>query len=305
MPSPPNLLFRCGVVADVQYADVPDGWDFHRTRRRFYRGSLQSLLSACKTFDEMNVDVVLQLGDFLDGKAKGHEEEALRRVTAPLDALKCPVLHVLGNHEMYLWPMERSSGLLNTPGRRWHYIHEPCPGWRIIVVNCYSFSCMHKPTSETAYRFLEERNHNDVRRNVNWRAGMAGTARRFVPFNGALDEEQLAFLRDSLDFEGNAIILGHLPICPGAAADETLVWNYDEVLEILHGSRAKVVAYLAGHDHEGGYKRDKRGVHHVTFQSPMTCRNFGQETAHGVLSVCDGVIRLQGFGTVPDMELEC
>ncbi|CAK8987547.1 unnamed protein product [Durusdinium trenchii] len=41
LPPEPKACF--GVVADVQYADVDDAWNFRRTQKRRYRGALEAL----------------------------------------------------------------------------------------------------------------------------------------------------------------------------------------------------------------------------------------------------------------------
>ena len=39
-------LFSFGVIADVQYCDIDDAWNFTRTVKRRYRGALASLARA-------------------------------------------------------------------------------------------------------------------------------------------------------------------------------------------------------------------------------------------------------------------
>lgn len=39
-------LFSFGAIADVQYADRDDGWNYYKTHRRFYRGGLRQLRKA-------------------------------------------------------------------------------------------------------------------------------------------------------------------------------------------------------------------------------------------------------------------
>ena len=36
-------IARFGIIADVQYADVEDAWNFRRTSVRRYRGALEAL----------------------------------------------------------------------------------------------------------------------------------------------------------------------------------------------------------------------------------------------------------------------
>lgn len=39
-------LFSFGAIADVQYADRSDGWDWTKTTQRYYRGGLRQLRRA-------------------------------------------------------------------------------------------------------------------------------------------------------------------------------------------------------------------------------------------------------------------
>ena len=58
------------------------------------------------------------------------------------------------------------------------------------------------------------------------------------------------------------VVLGHLPILLEASGPYYLLWDHAEVLELIE-SNSVVVAYLAGHDHAGGYAL-RAGVHHLT-----------------------------------------
>lgn len=58
---------------------------------------------------------------------------------------------------------------------------------------------------------------------------------------------------------------GHIPLYGPATDDVCLVFNYYRVLDIFHAHAKCIVAYLAGHDHKGGYAIDSAGIHHVTF----------------------------------------
>ena len=71
--------FAFGVIADVQYADVDDAFDFHKTHIRRYRHALKVFEAAVQGFKEYQLDQqnkddgtpiswVAQLGDLIDGK---------------------------------------------------------------------------------------------------------------------------------------------------------------------------------------------------------------------------------------------
>lgn len=51
------------------------------------------------------------------------------------------------------------------------------------------------------------------------------------------------------------MVCSHLPLHPGAASPSGLMWNYEEVMRVVH-RHGCVAACLAGHDHRGGYGVD-------------------------------------------------
>jgi len=50
-----------------------------------------------------------------------------------------------------------------------------------------------------------------------------------------------------------------------------VLWNYCEVMTILHRYCECIVCYLAGHDHAGGSDVDKCGIQHITFPAVVEC----------------------------------
>jgi len=67
-------------------------------------------------------------------------------------------------------------------------------------------------------------------------------------------------MRLSLD----VVFSGHIPVYLGASDSLCLVWNYEEILQVLHKHHC-VLAYLAGHTHNTAHCQDDSGVHHVVF----------------------------------------
>ena len=90
---------------------------------------------------------------------------------------------------------------------------------------------------------------------------MRGHALRFSKFNGSIPNEQINWLKDQLnickDNGVKAIVCGHLPLHPKASDPRCLAWNNKEILEIIWEFDRTVIAYFSGHDHQGGYFRDK------------------------------------------------
>lgn len=100
-----KVLFSFGVIADIQYADLDDGYDFLGTRKRYYKQSLHHLQCAVEYWNgmETQLEFVLQLGDIIDGFNAQHNmsESALERVMKEFKKLRTPVHHIWGNHELY------------------------------------------------------------------------------------------------------------------------------------------------------------------------------------------------------------
>ena len=96
--------------------------------------------------------------------------------------------------------------------------------------------------------------------------------RRLAINNGGVGDEQLRWLQHELEgahaVGEAAIVFGHTPVLPGVTNDlDGLAWDFEAVLGVLRSAagRACCVAYVAGHDHRGGYCRDgPGGTHHVT-----------------------------------------
>eukprot|EP00903_Cladosiphon_okamuranus_P014139 g13140.t1 len=120
----PIPLFSFGAIADVQYADQEDGWNFKKDYRRYYRGGLVKLRGAVDWWlREETHRFALQLGDVIDGanKRNGHSEAALSSVKAEVDRLAASlplgVLSSLGNHELYNFPKQRWAKELDCSNR--------------------------------------------------------------------------------------------------------------------------------------------------------------------------------------------
>ncbi len=90
---------------------------------------------------------------------------------------------------------------------------------------------------------------------------------------------------------------GHQPLNENASIAVCVCWNYDKVLAILH-KYSCVLAYFAGHDHDGGYAQDEYGIHHVTVQAGLE-GDVGQ-CDFGTVHVFEDRLVLNGSGRVPD-----
>lgn len=173
-------LFSFGVIADIQYADAEDGYDFGGFRRRYYRQSLNLLRDAVEAWaaERPPLAFVLQLGDSIDGlnARSGEAEGALEQVLAVLGRLAVPVHHAWGNHEFYNFSRARlvRTGLNSHPARAMAdppagdcqaYHFSPAAQFRIVVLDAYDLSILGRepdnPRYQESLQLLREKNPND------------------------------------------------------------------------------------------------------------------------------------------------
>lgn len=270
-------LVSLGVIADIQYADIPDGRSFLGVPR-YYRHSLLVLQRAVQSWNEKKVKFVINFGDTIDGFCpKEHSQSAIQKVLDIFGAFNGHVYHMIGNHCLYNLPREKLLPLLNitADNNNAYYDFSPIPEVRFVVLDGYDISAIgwskdHLNTIK-AVKFLTERNPNSDKNSPN---GLVGLDRRYLMFNGAVGKEQMEWLgkvlEDATKLNQKVVVCCHLPLDPGASSIESLLWNYDEVMEVIHRYNCVKVC-LAGHDHKGGSSVDSHGVHHRVLEAALEC----------------------------------
>jgi hypothetical protein len=198
------------------------------------------------------------------------------------------------------------------PNTRHYYSFSTHPSWRFLVLDAYDVCAIDqddKDGSARALDFLRSHNRNIAPPSpetktapaVDWLANLPVRSQRYVPYNGALSSGQLHWLRAELlsarRAQQRCVIFSHVALHPGAGKHDCLVWNWDEVAAILHAAPAGVVAAcLYGHDHAGGYGRDKRGIHHLTLPGVLECEREGN--AFGRFRCYSDRIEVEGYGAL-------
>ena len=149
-------LFRFGAIADVQYADIPDGKSFKGVPR-YYRNTLNILQRAVQEWTEKGVDFVIHYGDIVDGfNPKDQSSAALTRVLDIFDQLGRPHYHMLGNHCLYNLPrheLNRRLNITNTdatepegalvPAVRWFFSQHFISFSMAIHIHTYIYICIY------------------------------------------------------------------------------------------------------------------------------------------------------------------
>ncbi|KAF7661546.1 hypothetical protein LDENG_00259600 [Lucifuga dentata] len=317
-------LFTFGVIADIQYADMDDGYNYSQTSRRYYRSSLRLLKNALESWSESAVrpSFILQLGDIIDGfnKGRGASQRALDTVLSMFDSTPVEVHHVWGNHEFYNFSRSSlfHSRLNSTPEARqsenraqagadiYAYHFSPVPGFTFVVLDAYDVSLLGIEESSGEYikalKWIKKYNSNEE---LNCSPATWGPEQRFVKYGGGFSQKQLRWLDAVLsmaDEKGDRVtIISHLPVHPYSTLPMCLAWNFDELLDILH-SHHSVVCFIAGHDHDGGYCRDRdTGVHHLTLEGVI--ETPPESDAFGTISVYEDRMVLMGKGRIENRVL--
>ena len=311
---------RIAIIADVQCADHDDAWNFHKTQKRYYRHALRSTASAVKMWNTIpDLDLIMQLGDLIDGRnsnIKGESERILEKVHDIFKTCKTKAMeHLIGNHELYNFDLTfmQEHKLLQVPSPSWH-VRDVGKKWRFVMLDAYVVSTLSNDPVQCAkaWDIIGKHNHNiDGKNRVlitkDFKKGMVGTERRFVPYNGALGDKQLDFLKRVLteNTSRNIILFSHIPTFPGSSlhATDTLLLDYEDVLKVIrdHG-KGLVAAFIAGHYHQGGYAFDPlSGTHHITIASPL--ETPPPHVSQAILELYDDCMLLHGSGLVRSLAL--
>lgn len=265
------------VIADVQYADQDD------SGRRHYRASLEKLQQCVADLNSQPLAFTIQLGDIVD-RGSGN----LDRVLAAFGQLKMPAYHVLGNHDLTVGREAALSKLgLSSP-----YYSFTIAKWRFVVLDCSDVS-VEGGWPENSERYQQARE---------WLERLKREGRPYAEtWNGGIGEEQLHWLKQQLADAATAgqrvIVFGHMPILAAASADWALLYNHDQVRQLVEAS-GNVVAYICGHEHAGGYA-EEHGVHYLTIQGMVEA----PENAYAVVTLLEDRIEVRGTGSVPSRTL--
>lgn len=325
--------FRFGVIADVQYANVPDALNFQGTKYRRYKQSLDIFEEAVSTWNTMALNdrntpmFSVVLGDIVDGKSRDSEEGGcLSHFREILASAQNPCYFTFGNHchysmgrseiyELFCPKLNASSNNINgltnsvvgkggscSPSKI-YYDWSPAPGWRFISLDAYDVSLIGASSEHNrkqAKELLDRNNPNDLSVSGSWFNDLPREKHRWVPYNGGVSDEQLRWLERILTHSKHnneqVVIICHQPIV-SYSNPKALLWNAEELQQIIW-SAGNVKLWLAGHDHGGQYSKDDYGVHHLIPPAPIECEH-GQ-TAFGHIEVFDDRFSLHWNGKIPN-----
>jgi manganese-dependent ADP-ribose/CDP-alcohol diphosphatase len=272
-----NAGFEIGIIADPQYADIPD------RGTRAYRASIAKLGAAVDHFNGRPLDFCVNLGDTIDREWRSFDE-----ILKPMSACRHRWEHVLGNHDFALLDGEKTQvdARLGVAARHRYFDR---PGFRFVILDTGAVS-----TYATLDRSAER---------ASALAELARVKARKLPqaqdWNGAVGAKQLAW------FEGVAadasrrglmvVVFAHHPAAPAGGHD---AWDASEVLAAL-GRHRNVVAWFNGHNHAGGFAQVE-GLPCVTFRGMVETPDTN---AFATARFLDDRVIIAGHGREPSREL--
>ncbi|MEY4688680.1 MAG: hypothetical protein RIR76_2703 [Verrucomicrobiota bacterium] len=271
-------LFSIGLVADAQYADVPD------KGTRFYRASIGKLGAAVEHFNRTDLVFCAHLGDLIDREWRSFDE-----IMRPLAASRHRWHQVLGNHDFDVLEAEkpRVPGRLGMKGRHGAFDHD---GFRFVVLDTNDLSTYAHPVG-AAERAAAERELTRLQ---------AAKVRQAKPWNGGVSAPQLAWLERELAGARSrgqrVIVFAHHPVWPD---NDHNVWNAPELLAILD-RHPHLVAWLNGHNHAGAFG-ERHGVPFVTLKGMV---ETAATTAYALARILPDRLILEGQGREPSRELK-
>lgn len=298
--TPEHPLLRLGIVSDIQYADLDDRHSA-TGKMRYYRGALSSLERAITDWNSQNVNCVLHLGDIIDCRNtySNKSEFALYCVLQKIEKLNVPLKHVIGNHCVYCFGQSALLEKLKVDEECGYYSFQLSLSWKVIVLNTSEISLFSwppdHPFTKQAGQIMREKHPRGDQSDPD---GLVGLERRFVSYNGGISQQQLDWFTQELESatqnSQKVIVLTHIPINPEFVKPECLVWNYDEILEVIGGFQGVVQAVISGHTHHWSYGLDSLGIHY--FVVPGMVEQPPEVPGHGILEIYENVISLSGFG---------
>lgn len=268
-------LFSFGVVADVQYADVP------RHGKRDYRGSLKRQEKCVEIFNGHDLAFVVSLGDIIDRDYASYDKPL-----AIFSKLKAPLYNVIGNHEFSIADSLKKRVRPRLVHSKKGYYDFVKGNFKFIVLDGSDFSALAAVKGSKAYKAGMEK----------YEALKKEGANNAYLWNGGLGKKQFKWLRRSLNRADRnnrkVIIFCHWPLLP---ENGTQLWDNRKVIGLLNHHK-NVVAYIDGHHHPGNYVK-KGHIHFFTLKSIVESK---AETSCGIISVYPDKLAFKGFGDQED-----
>jgi predicted phosphodiesterase len=270
MPSAP--LFRFGVIADPQYADLEP----NLTLDRYPANSLVKLRAAIEEFNRHDLAFVVTLGDIIDREWKSFDA-----ILPVYEALRHPKYFLLGNHDFAVAPVHLGTVPARV-GMPSPYYDFSLSGYRFIALDGNEVSVFAPPEGDP--RRQEAKDRMKALEN----AGASNGQR----WNGSIGDVQYdwfaAKLREAKAVGEKVIVMNHYPIFPDNSHNAL---DSGRMLALL-AEQDHVVAYLNGHNHAGNFGVSG-DVYFINFKGMV---DTGDTSAYAIVSVHADRLEITGFG---------
>lgn len=270
-------ILKIGLIADPQYQDAPT------SGKRYYRESLWKLEEAIDTFNYYNVDFIQNLGDIINSEWRSFDSiiPIYNHVNPDIENYQ-----LLGNHDFSVDSLQKMDILktLSMPDYYYSYVRKD---WRFIVLDA------------TDYSYFANSLHNYSIDKIDACYAKTEGKENHYKWNSGIGEKQQAWLKAELktaeSLNQYVIVFAHMPVRPYHAAT---LWNSNDIVEILKIS-PKVVAFINGHHHAGGYVYEN-GIHYITIFGMLDT----MISSYGILEIYKDSLVLKGFGNQKSLTLE-
>lgn len=271
-------IFSFGVVADIQYADIK------KIGKRDYRNSLKKEEKCIEIFNSQNLAFVISLGDMIERDYKSYDKPL-----EILSNLKAPLYNVIGNHD---WEVD--DNLKGEVKKRLHnkkgYFKFEVEEVVFIVLDGSDISTFAHVKGSRKYDFamakFEEMKKEGLNNAYTWNGGMGNKQYNWLA----------ALLKKADKLNKKVIIFCHWPLLPEVG---TQLWDNKKILDLIDNHNS-VVAWIAGHHHEGNYVKYKN-VHHLTLKGLVEAQS---ETSCGIIEMYADKLVLKGYGDQKDQVLK-
>ena len=265
-------LFRFGVVADPQYADLEP----NLTLNRYPANSLAKLREAIEEFNRHELAFVVTLGDIIDREWKSFDA-----ILPVYETLRHPKHFLLGNHDFAIAPehLQAVSTRVGMPSAYYDFGHA---GYRFIALDGNEISVFAPPEGDPrrdeARALMKALEASGATNGQRWNAAIGSTQYDWL----------VAKLQQAKTAGEKVIVMNHYPIFPD---DSHNALNSDRMLALL-AEHDHVIAYLNGHNHAGNFGAVD-GTYFVNFKGMVDTEDTN---AYAIVSVYEDRLDVTGFG---------
>jgi len=272
-----NPVITFGVVADVQYSDYDAGIS------RFYRNSKAKLQEAVTQLKADSAEFIVSMGDLID-----KDFDSFEPVLAILSSSGLKTHHIVGNHDYSVRNNQKKHlPLIDSSGNRYYSFSKNKFRFIFLDGNDVSiYGASSRKTEKEATELLALMRSKGEKNALDW--------------NGAIGSVQIKWLTDELTTaeknKERVFLFCHFPIAPDNAHN---LLNSREVLELLP-KYPGVLAWFAGHNHEGNYIKTG-STYHVTFKAMVETES---ENSFAMVRVFGDRVEISGYGREVSRRLE-